>query len=378
MQDINDDSQITVDGAEATSDDNTRACKTDMETDSQAKDAPEAGKTDKRLAHKPFKLTKDYAKEFVKIAAILIFLAFLRALSNHVFIVPNGFAPGGIGGISSIIYNAVNPTSEVARALLNTGLTTFLMNIPVLVLAFFFLDKKFAIRTLFVIIFYTVFMLIFDSEHANGEKYIPQFIAGDEPGLKILAAIAGGAIMGFCLGVMLRTNMSMGGTDIIGKFIYKHNPSAGAQWWILICDCMVAMCSGVLGILKLKDTPDITASAALTQVISPILYSFLSLIVSSITADVLQSGFQSSLVFNIITDKPDEIAEAISQHLHRGVTISKATGYYTGTEHEVLICVVSKKQINVVKDLVHSIDPMSFTYITKAREVAGKGFRSGT
>lgn len=326
-----------------------------------------------RRGFKQIKITGPMAANFAKIAAIIIILAFLRAFSTYVFIVPNGFAPGGIGGISSIIYNAVEPVNpQLANTLLDPGLTTFLMNIPVLILAFFFLDKKFAVNTLFVIVFYMSFMLLLNSS----KVHCPRFVA-DDAGMKIIAALAGGAVTGFCLGVMLRTNMSMGGTDIIGKFIYKHNPSAGAQWWILICDCIVAMCSGILGILKLKDMPEITPDAALVEVLSPILYSFLSLIVSSITADVIQSGFQSSLVFNIITDKPDEIAKAISDKLHRGVTISKATGYYTHTEHEVLLCVVSKKQINVVKGIVHSIDPKSFTYITKANEVAGKGFRAG-
>ncbi len=318
-----------------------------------------------------FDFSKQGVSDVVKYMILLIFLAFLRALTTHVFIIPNGFAPGGIGGISSIIYNAVLPYNpKLANTLLDPGLTTFLMNIPILVAAFFRLNKKFAINTFFVIAFYSGFMMIF-----NAIPGFPQFYAGDDTGLKIIGALVGGAATGFCLGIMLRTNMSMGGTDIIGKFIYKHNPSAGAMWWILICDCTVAACSGLLGILELLDVPNITATVALTYVLSPILFSFLSLIICSFTADFIQSGFQSSLVFNIITDKPREIAEAISQHLHRGVTISRAVGYYTGVEHEVLVCVVSKKQINIVKRIVQTADPNSFTFITKASEVAGKGFR---
>lgn len=208
-----------------------------------------------------------------------------------------------------------------------------------------------------------------------GEVGCPQYMVNGNPGLQVLAAIAGGACTGFCLGFMLRNNMSMGGTDIIGKIIHKHNQSAGAQWWILICDCVVATCSGVLGIINL-DFGHITASQGVVQVLTPIFFSFLSLITCSLTADAIQAGFQSSIVFNIITDKPNEISSEICRKLGRGVTVSKTIGYFTHSEHEMLTCVVSKRQIGVVKSIIHDCDPKAFTYITKAHEVAGKGFHS--
>ncbi len=323
-------------------------------------------------AKKHIAITKQTVLEQVKYFALLVFLAFLRALINYVFILPNGFAPGGIGGISTIIYNAILPTNaHLADTVFEPGLTTFVMNVPLLIAAFFVLNKRFTFNTFCVIGCYSGFTSLFS--HVK----FPQYYANGDTGLQIIAAILGGVVMGFCLGVMLRYNMSMGGTDIIGKFIHKHNPQAGANWWILMCDCTVAMSSCVLGILKLKGQA-VDATTALTAILSPILFSFLSLVVCSIVADVVQSGFQSSLVFTIITDKPNEIGEAIATRLHRGVTISKAIGYYTGIEHEVLVCVVSKKQINIVKSIVSTIDPTAFTYITKAREVAGKGFHSGS
>ncbi len=315
-------------------------------------------------------LTKQKVFKYAKFYVLLIILAFLRALTTYMFILPNGFAPGGIGGISTIIYNAVLPYNEkIARTVLDPGLTTFIMNIPLLITAAFLLSKKFAFNSFLVVATYSGFMMMF-----SAVKF-PQYFAADDTGLQIIAALMGGAFSGLCLGLMLRNNMSMAGTDIIGKLIHKRNPIVGAQWYIITCDCIVAVCSGVLGILKVKDMPNITPTTALTEVLSPILFSFISLIVCSIIADIIQAGFQSSLVFNIITDKPDEIANKISERLHRGVTISKAVGYYTGEEHEVLVCVVSKRQINNIKNIVDSMDPMAFTYITKAREVAGKGFR---
>ena len=104
------------------------------------------------------------------------------------------------------------------------------------------------------------------------------------------------------------------------------------------------------------------------------IYSFLSQLTTSQVADVLQSGFQSSLVFNVISDKHNEIAEHITREMHRGVTLMSGVGYYTGEEHKVLVCVVRRKQINTVKRIIQECDPMAFTFITKAREVKGNGF----
>ncbi len=326
---------------------------------------------------KPKRVTKEKAWQVGKFFVILLVMAFIRAVTNYVFIIPNGFAPGGIGGIATIIYNAVGRSNpQLANTVFDPGITTFVMNIPILIVAYFALNKKFVFNTFVIITSYSAFITLF------GKVGFPTFLAKDaagatDTGLQIIAALIGGAITGVCLGIMLRNNMSMAGTDIIGKIIHKHNPAAGANWWIIACDCVVAMMSGILGILDIKSMPGSpTPTAALTAVLSPILFSFLSLIVTSVVADVVQSGFQSSLVFNIITDKPEEIARKISDKLHRGVTVTKAVGFYTGIEHEVLLCVVSKKQINTVKNIISETDPMAFTYITQAREVAGKGFRS--
>lgn len=331
----------------------------------------------KRVAIKKYKIgkfefTNQNADNFIKYALMLVFLASLRSITTYIFIVPNGFAPGGVSGLSSIIYNIVvllEPNNTTLLTIFDPGVTMFVMNLPFIIVAFFVLNKKFAINTFFVISVYSGMMFML------GAVKCPQFAVQGQPGFQILAALAGGSCAGFCLGLMLRYNMSMAGTDIVGKIIHKHNPSTGAQWWILICDCIVATCSGVLGIIKL-DFNAVNGSEALVAVLSPILFSFISLVTGSLTADVLQSGFQSSIVFNIITDKSDEISKAISEKLHRGVTLSTAIGYYTKTEHKILTCVVSKRQISNVKDIIKQCDPLAFTYITKAHEVAGKGFHS--
>lgn len=304
-----------------------------------------------------------------KFYLFLAALALVRALSAYVFIVPNGFAPSGITGLSSLLYNAVLPfNAHLADTVFNPAITALVLNIPLFIAAFVVLDKKFAFNTMFCVVIYSVFMGVFDIVD------MPQYAAGTDNGIKLLASLAGGALAGISLGFMLRYNTSLGGTDVIGKLIYAKNPISDVQWLIFMCDAVIVIASGGLGFIGLDMSHG--TNVILTAVLSPIIFSFLSQLTTSQVADVLQSGFQSSLVFNIISDKHDEIAEHITREMHRGVTIMSGVGYYTGEEHKVLVCVVRRKQINTVKRIVQENDPAAFTFITKAREVKGNGFNN--
>lgn len=315
-------------------------------------------------------IDKDHAIYLTKFLVLLVLLSFIRSFATYVFVNPNGFAPGGLGGLASIIHYAVERSSNktllaLADNLFDPGIMTIILNIPLIIISFFRLDKKFSINTTIVVLVYSGFMFLL------GKVHCPQYTANGDYGLMLIAALAGGACCGVSIGLMLRVNMSSGGTDIIGKMIYKHNPSANVQWWIMICDCVIALVSGFVGFIGLDSNDPTTV---LTKILSPVLYSFISLFTTSKVADIIESGMLSSLVFTIITDKAEEIAHELAEKLHRGVTITKGIGYYTGKEHKMIVCVTSKKQINRVKQIVTACDPNAFMYITKAGEVSGQGF----
>ena len=314
------------------------------------------------------KVNGDDVKKFLKLFLILNVLSFIRAFSMHVFIIPNGFAPGGISGIASIIYNAILPSNpELAQTVFNPALVSWVMNIPLFIASFFILDKKFCIHTVITVGLLSLWMWVLEIVEC------PQFKASSpESAYNLLGAAAGGVCTGISLGFLLKHNSSMGGTDIIGKLIYKKNPVADVQWLIIGCDIVVVSASGILGLIAIREGQDIESIIA--QVLSPIFYSAISLFVCAETADVIQSGIKSSIVFNVISDRHNDIAQAISERLVRGVTMVHATGWYTGVEHDMLVCVVRKKQINQMNDIIKEIDPDAFVYITKAKDVSGRGF----
>lgn len=314
------------------------------------------------------KITGKDVKGFVKLFVILAFLSFIRALAMHVFVIPNGFAPGGVTGIASIIYNAILPSNpELAQTWFSPAIVSLALNIPLFIASFFGLNKRFCINTMMTVGMMSLWLWVL--EHVG----CPVFKAsGPESAYNLLAAAVGGVGTGFCLGFLLRHNSSMGGTDIIGKLIYKKNPVADIQWLIIGCDAIVVMASGILGFINIQ--PGQATGEIIGSILSPILYSAISLVVCAEIADIIQSGLKASIVFNVISDKHDEIAKVISEKLVRGVTMVHATGWYTGVEHDMLVCVVRKKQITQMNDIIKSIDPEAFVYITKAKDVSGRGF----
>lgn len=313
-------------------------------------------------------ITGDDAKKFIKLFVILAVLSFIRALAMHVFVIPNGFAPGGITGIASIIYNAILPVNpQLAQTWFTPAIVSLVLNVPLFIASFFGLNKRFCINTMITVGLMSFWLWLLEFIKC------PVFKASSpESAYNLLAAAVGGVGTGVCLGFLLRHNSSMGGTDIIGKLIYKKNPVADIQWLIIGCDVIVVMASGILGFLRVEQGQDI--GEIIGSILSPILYSAISLVVCAEVADIIQSGLKSSIVFNVISDKHNEIAASISEKLHRGVTMVHATGWYTGVDHDMLVCVVRKKQINQVNDIIKNIDPEAFVYITKAKDVSGRGF----
>lgn len=308
---------------------------------------------------------------------ILLYIAFavvsiMRAFATYSFIVPNAFAPGGIGGIASILYNVVGLSNpQLAETVFNPAVTVFILNVPLVIASFIVLNREFAIRTVFCVAVYAGFMGVL-----SAIKF-PVFKGqGIESGVVILASLAGGVLSGVSLGVNLMTNSSCGGTDIIARLASIVKPKLNVNWLIFSLDCVVVVFSGLVGILQIDSTqkPD----SIFLNVMTPIFYSFITLFLTSQVADFISNGFHSSLVYNIITSKAEEIGKAVIAELKRGATILKGQGVFTNAERNVLVCVVKKRQSSDLKKLIKRIDPDAFMYITKASEVNGFGFNVAT
>ncbi|MGI6594052.1 MAG: YitT family protein [Christensenellales bacterium] len=313
-------------------------------------------------------LLKKKIRKYVLLYTAFIVLSFIRAVSTYVFIVPNAFAPGGIGGIASVVYNIVKQYNvSLAESVFNPAVVVFVLNIPLLIISFFKLNKRFTFNTAFCVLLYSGFMGLFSLIK------FPVFEGAIDSGIVIIAALVGGILAGVSLGFLLMINSSLGGTDIIAKLGYKRNPNINVNWQIFVFDSIIVLFSGIIGIINIEGK---NANEIFLAVSLPIFYSFITLYITSKVADIITNGLESSYVFNIITSKAEEIGKAVVAELKRGGTILDGKGIYTQYNRMILICVVKKRQASQLKKIVATIDPEAFMYINKASEVSGFGFRS--
>jgi len=105
------------------------------------------------------------------------------------------------------------------------------------------------------------------------------------------------------------------------------------------------------------------------------MYAIISVFVISKVITAMEEGLSFSRVAFIISDKSEEIAATLLSELDRGATALSAKGMYTKANKNVLMCVVSKKEIVRVKEIVSQADATAFVIVSDAREVLGEGFQ---
>ena len=276
----------------------------------------------------------------IKFSDIIILLVgcFLMSISINMFLNPHNIAPGGLTGIS-IIINSI------------TGLPIWLINIsfdiPLFIFAFKILSKKDAFKTFLGIIFLTTSLKI-----TENLAYLD--ITDDV----LLSAISGAIILGVSLGLIFRINGSTGGTDLVGILANKFFPSISVPMLMGFADGTIVLLSGIV-----------------SRNIEIALYSAIALYIIVKVSDIMVEGINTSSSFTIISDKYREIGMEITEELGRGATILKGSGFYTNKEKNVLLVVVSKKQVITLKKLVKNIAPNAFIIITDIFEALGEGFK---
>ncbi|HIT89382.1 MAG TPA: YitT family protein, partial [Candidatus Merdenecus merdavium] len=172
----------------------------------------------------------------------------------------------------------------------------------------------------------------------------------------ILVAVFGGALSGVGIGMVLMGRGTTGGTDMLSVLIQHMLPQYSVPQIMAIVDGMIVVVGAYLfGLNKA-------------------LYAIIAIFVTSRISDGWIEGINFSKVVFIITDHYNEVADTIMYGLDRGVTGISATGMYSKEHKNLLFCVVSKKEIVELKELVYEVDPKSFVIVSDSKDVLGEGF----
>lgn len=313
----------------------------------------------------PPKITKaDITKEkeskkgkffyWTKVVLYLLVSSFLVSFSAHALIAPNEFTIGGVSGIAILL-------SVATAGKIQQSIVLFSINLPLVVLSFFFVKKKFALLTTANIALQTLWLVVLENAFPTLQ------IEFAENGEKIFAALAGGICIGTAVALAFKIGGSTGGADIVAVMIQKKFSAGSIASMLFIMNCVIIGAS----LFVFYDSEKLLAYNLL-----PIMMSAFESYIESRTNESMTNGFQSAVEFRIITDKPDELSRAIMHELSRGVTAIPATGMYTKNARSMLLCVVSRRQVTTLKKLMKSIDPDSFAVTSKVSQVLGLGFYS--
>lgn len=251
-----------------------------------------------------------------------ILLALISAVSYKLFIFPNEFAPAGFNGLATIVQHLLG---------INVGYLSLLINIPLIIAVFFLVDKHFALNTLLYVLVFAGALIAL--EYVDMDFLIYKTDTGTST---ILGPLVAGICNGAILGIAFLANCSSGGTDLIAAIIHKVKPSYDFIWVTFILNAFVAVVSFFVYGFNFE------------PVILCILYCY----VQSIVSDRMLKGNKEAARFEVVTDRPDEIAREVIEKLGHSATLINAEGCYTHNHKNMLICVVNKDQIVPFKQIL--------------------------
>lgn len=273
----------------------------------------------------------------VKDYSLVILGALLQALAMRLFLVPANLVSGGISGAAQVIAHYTDWP---------IGLMVFIGNVPMFLLGWRYLGGvRFAMRTavsIAVFSFLTDFLVLF----------IPVGVTND----LFLNCLYGGLLLGVGLGIVYRGQGTSGGSDILGR-ILNHRLGISISQAYLVTDTLVVLLGGLAFSWRLA------------------LYGLVVIYVSGLAAEMVAEGSSIFRTAMIVTSNPKQIADMIMEEMERGVTFLSGQGGYTGDEKPVIYCVITRAEVNQLKEMVKEIDPKAFMVIGVAHEALGEGFK---
>ena len=279
-------------------------------------------------------------KIFISYLMIIIGTA-IMGLSIQNFYDPIGLVTGGFTGLAIVIKAF---SSSFITGGIPLWITNIVLNIPVFVLGIILKGKKFVGRTSFGAAMLSVWLYIIPPVDLTQGDYL-------------LAAVFGAIFSGVGIGIVLRGHATTGGTDMVAALVQLRLKHYSVVQIMQVLDGFIVL----VGLYQFG--------------LRPAMYAMIAIFVTTKVSDAILEGFKYSKAAYIITEHYEEVANKIMKDLDRGVTGLSAIGMYTKKERCVLYCVVSIKEIVIVKELVAEIDPDAFVIVSDVREVLGEGFQ---
>jgi len=279
----------------------------------------------------------DKFKQILKEMLETILGALIMAAGVSLFLLPNQLSSGGIAGVATIFYYLLN---------IPMGIVIIAINIPLFLFSMYKVGKMFFLKSTLGTVAMSVFIDLLDKiEPLTNDRF--------------LACIYGGILLGLGTTLLLKSESSTGGSDLISYIAKKYKPTVRSGNIIVIIDIIII----ALNVIFFKE-------------IEIGLYSAIAIYIMGKIIDIFFEGINFTKLMIIVSNKSEEIAKQIDQKVARGSTGLYGKGMYTNENKLILMCAVYRKDVARIKIIAKEIDPKSFIVITNSREVVGQGFKN--
>lgn len=263
---------------------------------------------------------------------------FIMSLGIHCFLVPANIAPGGVSGMAILIQYLWG---------LPIGLMSFVINVPIFILSWRYLGKKYTMQSLGAVLLSSVILDYVVT------PWVPMYT-----GERFLGSLFGGIFVGAGLGLVFLRGFSTGGTDAISFLLQRRFPHMPIGRTLMLIDGLV-----------------LAISVLVFHNIEAGLFGIVALFAQTKLIDSIVYGSEHGQMLLIVSEKNMEIKDKILVDVDRGATILKAVGAYTMEEKDVLLCAARKSQFGQIKRIVREIDPNAFFIVSEVSQILGEGFK---
>lgn len=288
-----------------------------------------------------FKQVLTFIKEYFLMAVGILLYSFAWIGC----IIPADGMGGGAAGLALVLCRA---TEQLFGLSVQVGTMAIIINGLLLLVSGFILGWKFGIKTIYCVLLIGIFMNMWQDILPEGNFMHLE---------RILLVIMGGIIAGIGIAICFKQGGSTGGVDIVSMIINKYRTVRYGN--IVIC----------------SDFTIIGSSLLVGSHIDTVIYGFVMTAIFGYTVDLIMSGNQQSNQVFIMSHKYDEIAQAVIQKAHRGVTLLDGMGGYTKDHTKIVLVVCRKRETSMVLKVVKSVDPDAFMSVGSVMGVYGKGFQ---
>lgn len=284
----------------------------------------------------------------------------LYASSWVLFLTPHNLVGGGVTGIGVIL-------SYATGGLIPLSATYFTLNVLLLIASFFILGKGFGGKTIYAILLTTAAFAVLP-EVPGIDTLINDLALKNGP---LLCTIMGAILSGTGIGMSISQGGSTGGTDIVALIWTKfHNVSPGKV--ILWIDVVIIVSSFFVPSFRVVD--GVETQLAWPEKVTTVVYGILLVTICGSVIDLYLNGSKQSVQLFILSKKADEIADAVTREMHRGVTVLDGMGWYTKESTKVLLVITRKTDLNLLLRYIKTLDPHAFLSVSSVSGVYGKGF----